>query len=64
MGEAATGMTNLLAAATSLFTWVFTNLATVATTIMAEGNSILLLGFLVSLVGLVVGIFKRLANIG
>lgn len=55
-------MADILAQATLLFTWVFTNLATVITTITA--NPLLLFGFLITLVGLVVGIFKRLSNIG
>ena len=55
-------MTDILAQATLLFTWVFTQLATVVTTITT--NPLLLFGFLITLVGLVVGIFKRLSNIG
>lgn len=43
-------MTELLAAATSLFTWVMTQLGTVVTTI--TGSPLLLLGFLMALVGL------------
>ena len=66
MGEQATqevtnAMTELLAQATSLFTWVTTNLATLVTTITS--NPILLLGFLMSLVGFVVGITRRLMNL-
>lgn len=66
MGEQATqevtnAMTTLLEQATSLFTWVTTNLATLVTTITS--NPILLLGFLMSLVGFVVGITRRLMNL-
>lgn len=66
MGEQATqevtnAMANLLEQATSLFTWVTTNLATLVTTITS--NPILLLGFLMSLVGFVVGITRRLMNL-
>ena len=52
---------DILSAASELFTWVFGRLATVISTI--TGNPILLFGFLITLVGLVVGIFKRLSNI-
>lgn len=66
MGDQATqevtnAMTKLLEQATSLFTWVTTNLATLVTTITS--NPILLLGFLMSLVGFVVGITRRLMNL-
>ena len=66
MGEQATqevtnAMATLLEQATSLFTWVTTNLATLVTTITS--NPILLLGFLMSLVGFVVGITRRLMNL-
>lgn len=54
-------MTDLLASATLLFKWVMDNLATVVTTITA--NPLLLLGFLISLVGLVIGITRRLMNL-
>lgn len=59
--EVANAMTTLLEQATSLFTWVTTNLATLVTTITS--NPILLLGFLMSLVGFVVGITRRLMNL-
>lgn len=62
MENTPTAMTALLEAATALFSWVFTSLTTVITTI--TGSPLLLMGFLCSLVGLVVGIFKRLSNIG
>lgn len=65
MGEGTQEVTNamatLLEQATSLFTWVTTNLATLVTTITS--NPILLLGFLMSLVGFVVGITRRLMNL-
>lgn len=53
---------DILSAAGDLFTWVFARLGTVVTTITS--NPILLFGFLITLVGLVVGIFRRLSNIG
>lgn len=53
---------DLLTQAGQLFTWVFNSLGTVISTITS--NPILLFGFLITLVGLVVGIFKRLSNIG
>ena len=62
MDAATNTMADLLAQAQLLFTWVMTNIATLATTILA--NPILLFGFLITLVGLCVGIFKRLSNIG
>lgn len=55
-------MTDILSQATLLFTWVFTQLGTVVSTITS--NPLLLFGFLITLVGLVVGIFRRLSNIG
>lgn len=62
MNEPATNaMTELLAAATSLFTWVMTQLGTVITTI--TGSPLLLLGFLMALVGFVIGITRRLMNL-
>lgn len=54
-------MTKLLESATSLFTWVMTQLGIVITTITA--NPLLLLGFLIGLVGLVIGITRRLMNL-
>lgn len=59
--EVTNAMATLLEQATSLFTWVTTNLATLVTTITS--NPILLLGFLMSLVGFVVGITRRLMNL-
>lgn len=53
---------DILTAAGDLFTWVFGRMATLISTITS--NPILLFGFLITLVGLVVGIFKRLSNIG
>lgn len=55
-------MADILTQAGLLFTWVFQQLATVVTTITS--NPLLLFGFLITLVGLVIGIFKRLSNIG
>lgn len=57
----ANAMTELLAAATSLFSWVMTQLGTVITTITS--NPLLLLGFLMALVGFVIGITRRLMNL-
>lgn len=54
-------MTELLAQATTLFNWVMTSLASVVNTITA--NPILLLGFLMSLCGFVVGYVRRLMNL-
>lgn len=54
-------MTELLASATTLFTWVMTQLGSVITTITA--SPLLLLGFLMSLVGFVIGITRRLMNL-
>lgn len=61
MEGTANAMTELLAQATSLFTWVMTSLASVVSTITS--NPILLLGFLMTLVGFVIGITRRLMNI-
>lgn len=54
-------MTELLESATALFTWVMTSLASIITTITS--NPLLLLGFLITLVGFVVGITRRLMNL-
>lgn len=59
--ENATAMTALLSQATELFSWVMTQLAAVVTTITS--NPILLLGFLMALVGFVIGITRRLMNL-
>lgn len=59
--EVTNAMTALLEQATALFTWVMTNLGNLITAITS--NPILLLGFLMSLVGFVVGITRRLMNI-
>lgn len=53
---------DILSSASELFTWVFGRLGTVISTITS--NPLLLFGFLITLVGLVVGIFRRLSNIG
>lgn len=52
---------DILTQAGLLFTWVFQQLATVVTTITA--NPLLMVGFLITLVGLVVGMFRRLVNV-
>lgn len=54
-------MTELLKGGTDLFGWVMTSLGSVITTIST--NPILLLGFLMALVGFVIGITKRLMNL-
>ena len=59
-GEVAS-IADILTQAGLLFTWVFNQLATVVSTITA--NPLLMVGFLITLVGLVVGMFKRLVNI-
>ena len=51
---------DILTQAGLLFTWVFSQLATVVTTVTT--NPLLLVGMLTMLVGLVIGIFKRLTN--
>lgn len=55
-------ISDILSQATLLFNYVFNSLGTVVSTITS--NPILLFGFLITLVGLVVGIFRRLSNIG
>lgn len=52
---------DILTQAGLLFTWVFQQLATVVSTITA--NPLLMVGFLITLVGLVVGMFRRLVNV-
>lgn len=59
--ESGTAMTTLLSSATELFTWVMNNLGEIVTTITS--NPILLMGFLMSLVGFVIGITRRLMNL-
>lgn len=51
----------VLTQGTSLFAWVFECLGSVVTTILA--HPILLIGSLIMLVGLVVGICRRLMNL-
>lgn len=60
-GEVLNAMTELLASATTLFSWVMTQLASIISTITS--NPLLLLGFLMSLVGFVIGITRRLMNL-
>lgn len=57
-----TSLSDILTQAGLLFTWVFQQLATVVSTITT--NPLLLFGFLITLVGLVIGVFRRLSNIG
>lgn len=62
MSETANSMSSILEQASTLFTWVMANLATIVTTI--AGSPLLILGFLLSLIGFCVGIVKRLMNLG
>lgn len=62
MSETANSMSSILEQASTLFTWVMGNLATIVTTI--AGSPLLILGFLLSLIGFCVGIVKRLMNLG
>lgn len=55
------GIAALLDSGTKLFAWVMTQLGTVISTITS--NPILLLGFLMALVGFVIGITRRLMNL-
>lgn len=57
----ATSISSITTEATTLFTWVMTSLSSIVTTITA--NPILYMGFLMSLVGFVVGIMRRLMNL-
>ena len=52
---------DILTEGTSLFGWVMTQLATLLTTVTSNG--LLLIGFIMVLVGFVIGIFRRLVNI-
>ena len=60
LGEGAQ-ITDILTEGTSLFSWVMTQLATLLTTVTSNG--LLLVGFIMVLVGFVIGIFRRLVNI-
>lgn len=53
-------MQALLTQATALFKWVFNSLLTVVSVV--TNNPILLVSLLCMLVGLVIGVFKRLTN--
>lgn len=59
--ETAPTMSDFLAQATLLFSWVMTNLGTIVTTVTA--NPLMFVGFLMTLVGFSIGIFKRLVNV-
>lgn len=61
MEQTTNAMTELLTQASALFEWVMTNLASVVSTITS--NPILLLGFLITLCGFVIGITRRLMNL-
>lgn len=56
-------MASLMATLGSIFTAVIGWVSTVATTITAEGNEILLLFAMIPLIGLAVGLFRRLLNV-
>lgn len=61
MQEPVSAMTELLAAATELFTWTMTSMGSVITTVTS--NPLLLLSFMMTLVGFVVGMFRRVINV-
>lgn len=61
MENTTNAMTELLSQATALFTWAMTQLGSVVNTITS--SPILLFGFLLSLVGFVIGLTRRLMNI-
>lgn len=54
-------MAELLKGGTDLFTWTMKSLGSIITTI--SSNPILLLGFLMALIGFVIGITRRLMNL-
>ena len=54
-------ISDILTEGTALFSWVMTQLATLLTTVTSNG--ILLIGFIMVLVGFVIGIFRRLVNV-
>lgn len=54
------GITQLLSYATEVFTWVMTQLGTLATFILS--NPIILLSLVLTMVGFVVGFFRRVFN--
>lgn len=56
-------MAALISAVTTIFTAAIGWVGTVASTITASGNEILLLFAVLPLVGLGVGLFKRLINV-
>lgn len=58
-----TGMTSIMTSVGDIFTTAISWVGDVATTISATGNEILLLFALLPLVGLGVGLFKRLISI-
>lgn len=56
-------MAGLMTTLGTIFTTVIGWVGTVASTITAEGNEILLLFAMIPLIGLGVGLFKRLLNV-
>lgn len=56
-------MASIVTNITTLFTGAMTMAGTVGSTIVAEGNELLLAFVLIPVVGLGVGMFKRLVNI-
>lgn len=60
-GETASGMQTFLDQGTALFGWVMTNLSTIIGKVTE--NPLLMVGFLMTLVGFSIGIFKRLVNV-
>ena len=58
LGSTPGSLTDLLSNATEMFTWFITSMGTLATFII--GHPIILTGFLILLVGAVVGMFMRI----
>lgn len=56
-------MAALMATITSVFTTVIGWVGTVGSTIMAEGNELMLLFVIIPVIGLGVGLFRRLLNV-
>ena len=56
-------MSAIVTAVGSIFTWAIGCVSTVATTIGAEGNEVLLFFCLIPAIGLGVGLFKRLISV-
>lgn len=61
MEGSTTAIAALLAEATKLFTWTMSSLGSVVSTLTS--NPILLIGFLMSICGFVIGFARRLMNL-